>query len=107
MNSTPFELTRCKNKRVARPTGYTVGLLKLLGVPRQMLYVRRLSENGSFWLRKINHLEVLEQARQRYRMQIVCAHPDKAGGSHARAIQLNETWNKIRKRFKEHGHELW
>jgi len=106
MNPMPSEIARCRNTRSAGQTGYIVGLLKLLGVPKQMLYVQRLRENGSFWLRKINHLEVLEQARQLYRMQIVCVHPDKAGGSLERTIQLNDTWGKIRERFKEHGHEL-
>ena len=107
MNSTPLDLSRCKHTKAARHTGYIVGLLKLLGVPKQMLYVQSLRDNGSFWLRKINHLEVLEQARELYRMQIVCVHPDKAGGSLERTIQLNDTWGKIRERFKEHGHELW
>ena len=79
----------------------------MMGVPRQMLYAQRLRDNGSFWLRKINHLEVLEQARWLYRQQIVCVHPDKAGGCPERTIQLNGTWGKIERRFKEHGHELW
>lgn len=103
----PLNLTRCKNTRVAGHTGYITGLLKALGVPRQMLYVRRLSENGSFWLRRIDHLQVLEQARRLYRQQIVCIHPDKAGGSLEQTIQLNDTWGKIEQRFKLHGHELW
>lgn len=33
--------------------------------------VRRLRENGSFWLREINHLQILEQARSLSRKQIV------------------------------------
>jgi len=86
--------------------GYIVGLLKKLGVPRQMLYVRRPHENGSFWRRKINHLQVLEQARRLYRKQIVCVHPDIRGGSLERTVQLNAAWAKIQRRFKKHGHEL-
>jgi hypothetical protein len=106
MNST-LELTRGRNNKVAGHTGYIVGLLKTLGVPRQMLYVRRLRENGSFWLRDINHLQILEQARSLYRKQIVCVHPDKAGGCLEQTIQLNWTWGEILRRFKKHGHELW
>ncbi len=81
-------------------------LLKNLGVPSRMLYVRRLSDNGSFWSRRINHLQVLEQARRLYRQQIVGVHPDKAGGCVERTIQLNGAWDKIEQRFKAHGHEL-
>ena len=84
-----------------------MGLLKTVGVPNRMLYVRRQNENGSFWLRRIDHLQVLEQARRLYRQRIVCAHPDKAGGSLEQTIQLNDMWGKIEHRFKMHGHELW
>ena len=107
MKPIPLDLVRRKNTKVAGRTGQIMSLLKMLGVPKQMLYVRRLYENGPFWLRNINHLQVLEQARWLYRQQIVCAHPDKAGGSTERAIQLNWTWGEIERRFKEHGHELW
>jgi hypothetical protein len=107
MNLMSFDLARSKNTKIARHTGQIVALLKTLGVPRQMLYVQRLSENGSFWLRKINHLQILEQARWLYRQQIVCVHPDKVGGCLERTMQLNGTWGAIERRFKEHGHELW
>jgi hypothetical protein len=107
MNSMPLDLARCWNTKVAGRTGQIITLLKTLGVPGQMLYFRRLRENGSFWLRKINHLQILEQARWLYRQQIVCVHPDKAGGSAEQAIQLNWTWGEIERRFKQHGHELW
>lgn len=107
MNSLRFDLTRCRNTTVARHTGYIVGLLRTLGVPRQMLYVRQLRQNGSFWMRNINHLQVLEQARRLYRTRIVCAHPDKPGGSLEQTVQLNVTWDKIERRFRQHGHELW
>ena len=108
MNSTPFELARSTTTRVAgRTGGQIIKLLKMLGVPRQMLYVRQLRENGSFWLRSINHLEVLEQARNLYRRQIVRAHPDKPGGCPEQATLLNWTWSEIERRFREHGHELW
>jgi len=103
----PLKLRHCGNLRMARPAGYIVGLLKTLGVPPQMLYVRRIRENGSFWLRDINHLQVLEQARRLYRKQIVCAHPDKPGGSLEHTVQLNDAWGEIERRFKQHGHELW
>lgn len=70
-------------------------------------YALRMRENGSFWLRNINHLQVLEQARRLYRKQVACVHPDKPGGSLEQTILLNNTWNKIQRRFKQHGHELW
>jgi hypothetical protein len=84
----------------------TVGLLKMLGVPKQLLYVRGSGQNGSLWNRRINHLQVLEHARKLYRTQILHAHPDRAGGSLERTIQLNQTWLKIRKTFRTHGYEL-
>jgi len=80
--------------------------LKGLGVPRQMLYVRQLRENGSFWLRKINHLQILEQARWLYREQMTCMHPDKAGGSTEQTMRLTWMWGEIKWCFKAHGHEL-
>jgi hypothetical protein len=108
MNSVSLDLTRCRNRKVAGHTGCKiVGILRKLGVPKQMLYVRRPRPNGSFWLRQINHLQVLEQARQLYRRRIVEVHPDKAGGCLEQAIQLNDSWSKIQQRFKQHGHELW
>lgn len=95
-------------RRKADSSGITIiGLLKWMGVPNRMLYARRRRRNGSFWIRRINHLEVLEQARLLYRKQIVCAHPDKAGGNLERSIQLNVAWGKIERGFREHGHELW
>ena len=103
----PLKLTRCRKTKSPGNTHQIVGLLKSLGVPKQLLYVPRLNENGSFWRRRIDHLQVLEQARQLYRQQIVCVHPDKAGGNLERTIQLNDSWGKIEQRFKEHGHELW
>ena len=107
MNETPLELARCANAKVGGRTGQIVRLLKLLGVPRQMLYVERIRENGSFWLRRINHLQVLEQARWLYRQQMVRVHPDKPEGCPEQATQLNWMWGEIERRFREHGHELW
>ena len=108
MNSMTFYLTRCKSKKAAgRTVCRIVGMLKALGVPRQMLYVRRPRQNASFWLRQINHLQVLEESRQLYRRRIVEVHPDKAGGCLEKTIQLNDVWGKIQRRFKQHGHELW
>jgi hypothetical protein len=87
MNSMSLDRARCSHTTAAGHAGQIITLLKSLGVPGQMLYFRRLRENGSFWLRKINHLQILEQARWLYRQQIVCVHPDKAGGSTEQAIQ--------------------
>ena len=64
------------------------------------------SISGSFWLRKINHLQVLEQARQLYRRQIIAVHPDMPGGCLERTIHLNWVWDEIDRRFRKHGHEL-
>jgi len=107
MNVMSLDRSRRNHPKITGRTGQIVTLLKNIGVSRKMLYVRRLSDNGSFWSRRINHLQVLEQARRLYRQQIVCVHPDKAGGSPEWTIQLNGTWDKIRRRFKAHGHELW
>ncbi len=84
-----------------------VGLLKILGVPADMLYVRRLCREKSFWLRPINHLEVLEQARKLYRMRIGVVHPDKPGGCTRQAAELNWIWGEVQRRFRDRGHELW
>ena len=107
MNVMSLDRFRRNHPKITGRTGQIVTLLKNIGVPKKMLYVRRLSDNGSFWSRRINHLQVLEQARRLYRQQIVYVHPDKAGGCPERTIQLNGTWNKIERRFKAHGHELW
>jgi len=71
-----------------------------------MLYVRASGQNGSFWNRSINHLHVLEQARNLYRTRIFQVHPDRPGGSSERSIELNQTWFKIRRSFRTHGFEL-
>jgi len=106
MNSTLLKLTHRGNAKATGRTRQIVSLLKILGVPKEMLYVRRLRQNASFWMRPINHLHVLEQARKLYRMQIVCVHPDKGGGNLERTIDLNQSWFYVQKRFREHGHEL-
>ena len=107
MKSMPLELARRRKIKPVGRNGHTIGMLKRLGVPGQMLYLRRIRQNKSFWLRKIDHLQILEKARWLYRQQIVCAHPDKPGGCKERAIHLNWTWREIERRFKQHGHELW
>ena len=101
-----LNVTRCRKTRSPGNTREIVGLLKTVGVPNQMLYARRQRQNASFWMRPIDHLQVLQHARQLYRTQIACVHPDKPGGSLEETIQLNDTWGKISRRFKEHGHEL-
>lgn len=107
MNSMPLVRSRCRNSKSSGNTRQIVGLLKTVGVTNRLLYVRGQRQCGSFWERRINHLQVLEEARQLYRKQIVCVHPDKAGGSVDRTIQLNGNWSRNQRRFKEHGHELW
>ena len=98
-------LQRRQNKYGSR-IQRTVGLLKRLGVPKEILYMRGSGQNGSFWNRSINHLHVLEQARNLYRTQIFQFHPDRPGGSSERTIELNQAWFKIRRSFKTHGYEL-
>ena len=100
-------LTKCHETRIPGQGQQIIGLLKTIGVPNWMLYVRTLRQHGSFWARQINHLEILEQARGLYRQQIVGVHPDKPGGSLEQTIQLNDIWGKIERRFKQHGHQLW
>ena len=107
MNPRPSDITRLRKGKRISCSSHIVGLLKALGVPEQMLYVRRLSREKSFWLRPINHLEVLEQARNLYRMRIRAVHPDKPGGCVELAIELNWLWDEIERRFRNRGHELW
>ena len=107
MNSMLLDLTRNRNAKSHGHNPRIVGLLKMVGVPDRMLYTRRLPQNKSFWIRGINHLEVLERARGLYRRELACVHPDKAGGDLEQTIQLNHAWSEIKQRFKMHGHELW
>lgn len=103
----PHAVARSRRTRCAVCSAYIVGLLKRLGVPEQILYVRRMRRNASFWLRPINHLEVLEQARNLYRMRISAVHPDRPGGCAEQAAELNRIWGEIERRFRDRGHELW
>ena len=107
MNSTSLNLARCRKFSSPGRTRQIVGLLKTVGVPEQMLYARRDRQNASFWMRPINHLEVLHHARRLYRTEIARVHPDKPGGSPDQAMRLIDTWGRIEQRFKLHGHELW
>ena len=106
MNSGLIKDTRRGNAKATGRNRQIVSLLKTLGVPNQLLYVRGGRRRDSLWLRPIDHLHVLEQARKLYRTQIVCVHPDRGGGSLERTIELNHSWHFIQKRFREHGHEL-
>lgn len=83
-----------------------VGMLKVLGVSENILYSHICRQNASFWMRPINHLEVLEQARKLYRSHIVSVHPDRPGGNLEKTIRLNRAYDEICRRFKEHGFEL-
>jgi hypothetical protein len=94
-----------KQRGQRRTEGYTISQLLSLGVPRSLLYVKRQRSNGSFWTRKINHLAVLEKARQLYREKLVREHPDK-GGCHNRMSDLNSVWSTIKRRFNQHGYEI-
>jgi hypothetical protein len=106
MNSGLLKRARGGDATTSGRTRQIVSLLKTLGVPNQLLYVRGGQRKASLWLRPINHLHVLEQARSLYRMQIVSVHPDRGGGNLVRTIELNQSWHYIQKRFREHGHEL-
>lgn len=107
MNTMPLVQFGYQIRKVGGPTRQIIGLLKWVGVPDPMLYASGHRSNASFWTRSINHLQVLEQARKLFRMQIVCVHPDKPGGCLELTIQLNDVWDQIVRRFKQHGHELW
>lgn len=80
-----------------------IGLLLKLGVPKKMLYVRSGSKgrNGSFWTRAVNHLAILEIARDNYRQRIRAIHPDsKADDAHENSVQLNSIWGQVEKMFR-------
>jgi hypothetical protein len=77
--------------------------LLALGVPSSMLRERRMKV--PFWQRRINHLAVLDCARDCWRASIRQAHPDR-GGSNDCAAKLNKLWNHVRRAFKQQGHEL-
>jgi hypothetical protein len=98
-------MTKLLLKHNQRKTGYIVTQLQALGVPRSLLYLKRHRSNGSFWLRRINHLAVLERARQLYRAQVLREHPDK-GGCHKRTAELNSIWRSIKQTFTRHGYEI-
>ena len=101
----PNPLTHCPQKLMPAKRGsYVVGSLKQLGVPNKLLYARR--GNASFWLRKINFLEVLEAARNCYRKLAKRFHPDKPRGGKKAFQRLNEAWHFVVRAFKQHGYEL-
>jgi hypothetical protein len=95
-----------RKRKLQHKSCRTIGLLKSLGVPEELLYARGPRRNASFWNRSINHLHVLEQARRLYRTQIFEVHPDRVGGSPEPTMKLNHTWATIRRTFRTHGHEL-
>lgn len=94
---------RLVKTRVCAPGGYTVSFLLWLGVPRNMLYCS--TRNGSFWTRKVNHLEVLEVATKKFRERIKPVHPD-LGGDAAEAARINNLWTATKRRFARYGHQL-
>jgi hypothetical protein len=86
---------------------YLTGTLRRLGIPETLLWPHpRVTRSGSFWIRRINHLAVLELARHLYRVKIKSVHPDKPRGSTAQALELNSLWRKIRTAFARFGHTL-
>ena len=91
---------------------HVVTLLAWMGVPDRRLYLPRKmggsnkhGEFGGFWKRPINHLALLEEARERYLSRIKAAHPDR-GGEARKAADLVKVWHMISSRFKTHGYEL-
>ena len=94
---------------IARRSGalQITGALRKLGVPETWLWPHpRRGKSGSFWLRQIHHVGVLELARRLYRVRIKTVHPDTPGGSTAQALELNSLWRKIRRSFARFGHTL-
>ena len=101
-----------RNQRRYRPLKERFGIISTLlalGLPRKMLYPANRSPNqinGPFWDRNIDYLAILELAKRLYREQIVKVHPDR-GGDTEQAQCLNRTWQRIKRTFKGHGHELY
>lgn len=90
---------------MVNPKGTVVTKLRWLGVPPKLMRAGR-SGNSSFWRRQINHLAVLEKAKERYRARIAKIHPDKPGGSTGQTVILNTVWSQIQRLFKQQGHTL-
>jgi hypothetical protein len=87
-------------------------LLVFLGLPRARIYLRtrpgtppRRRSSRSFWERA-DLLEILWEARNCWRRRIQEAHPDRHGGSHALAAQLNAAWRTVQILFRNHGFTL-
>lgn len=85
--------------------GYIVSHLLALGVPARMLQSRK-RRDAKFWLRQINHLAVLEYARDRWRQLIARWHPDRPGGCATLAQQINRCWQYVERMFRKHGYQL-
>ena len=88
-------------------------LLCWLGIPEEDIYpprkpcgTGRWGKSGSFWKRDINHLMLLERAREQFRARIKAVHPDY-GGDPKGTIETIRVWRIVRRRFQEHGYELW
>lgn len=85
-----------------------ISALKHLGVSQKSLYPKwsRSQPKGGFWLRSVNHLDILEQARNNFRKQIKEVHPDKKGGCSRKTLELNRSWGFVQKKFRAAGHTL-
>jgi len=96
----------------------TMRMLKILGIPKKMLYKRVRSRGrqhtyASFWHRPIDHLAILELARKTYRERASLIHPDKVqqgksppnddDDNDIDISTLNRIWESLEERFKRHG----
>jgi hypothetical protein len=74
-----------------------------------MLVLRGVRGKGSqgFWGRKVDHLAILEMARNLWRTALKRFHPDRPGGCSRKTVELNALWFRVRKRFAAKGYELY
>lgn len=64
----------------------------------------RRTARGSWWLRHAAELEwLLKDLHAAYQKAVQRAHPDKPGGSHEAAVQVNYAWEKVRRLFAQRG----
>lgn len=93
------------NRRAPAEAGNIEGLLLALGVPRRLLQPQRRTNDKSFWRRPLNHLEILEAAREAWRRAIAQVHPDR-GGSTTLAAKVNALWQRVELLFRKKGYAL-
>lgn len=87
----------------------TTQLLLYVGVPYHEIYPKQNWKGGKknpFWKRKIDHLGILEKARNHYMTRIKEIHPDVCNETTEDVAMLNCAWDAIKHRFELHGFKL-